>query len=361
MNYLQTRKAQLEKEIAETREYINSLGDTPQDDIRWEREMRHTSRLRTELLELNNKIAKVAKSRKSYYHFEHEITPETTAPESVEEVAPEVETEVESHMNNLQILKAQIEEEVAKAEKFARTLWRSEASDSEVENAMGQLGGLRTTLQLIRNQIAQAELDSYHPTIAATDEPTPEAVTPEVVEEVATKLVVEPISNPAQRAFDGLMNQVKELPQYRKHSLMVISQQPHYVQVEFKGKSNPNWVTLDVMEKADAIHYRLEKRMVNTDTYSDLLDTDEELLAFNYIQKELKRGSLQPIKGKDNYRKLLPELKQVCFSGEADATDLAVYTDRIDKLTQAGELTDAQLTKLNRLMEELTLNWGEQS
>jgi len=269
-------------------------------------------------------------------------------------------------MNNLQILKAQIEEEITKAEKFAKTLWRSEASDSEVENAMGQLGGLRTALQLIRNQIAQAELDAYQSTIETTEEPapevtTPEATTPEPVEEVATEVVVEPISNPAQRAFNGLMNQVKELPQYRKHSLMVISQQPYYVQAEFKGINSPNWVTLDVMEKADAIHYRLEKRIVNTDTYSDLLDTDEELLAFNYIQKELKRGSLQPIKGKDNYRKLLPELKQVCFSGEADTTDLAVYTDRIDKLTQAGELTDAQLTKLNRLMKELELNWGEQS
>ena len=58
MNNLQTRKAQIEKEIAETREYINSLGNTPQDDIRWEREMRYCSRLRTELLEINNKIAK---------------------------------------------------------------------------------------------------------------------------------------------------------------------------------------------------------------------------------------------------------------------------------------------------------------
>ena len=188
-----------------------------------------------------------------------------------------------------------------------------------------------------------------------------QAVSTPVAEEPIPELVVEPIGNPAQTAFNGLMNQVKELPQYRKHSLMVVSQQPHYVQAKFKGISNPNWVTLDVMEKGGAVHYRLEKCMVDTDTYSDLMDTDEELLAFNYIQKELKRGSLQPIKGKDNYRKLLPELKQVCFSGEADATDLAAYTDRIDKLNESGELTEKQLNKLNRLMEELELNWGDQS
>ena len=188
-----------------------------------------------------------------------------------------------------------------------------------------------------------------------------QAVSTPVAEEPITELVVEPLSNPAQTAFNGLMNQVKELPQYRKHSLMVVSQQPHYVQAEFKGISNPNWVTLDVMEKGDAIHYRLEKRMVNTATYSALLDTDEELLAFKYIQKELKHGSLQPFKGRDNYRKLLPELKQVCFSGEADTTDLATYTDRIDKLNESGELTHVQLNKLNRLMKELELNWGDQS
>lgn len=188
-----------------------------------------------------------------------------------------------------------------------------------------------------------------------------QAVSTPVAEEPITELVVEPLSSPAQRAFNGLMNQVKELPQYRKHSLMVVSQQPHYVQAEFKGISNPNWVTLDVMEKGGTIHYRLEKRMVNTDSYSALLDTDEELLAFNYIQKEIKRGSLQSFKGKDNYRKLLPELKQVCFSGEANATDLATYTDRIDKLTQSGELTHVQLNKLNRLMKEIELNWGDQS
>lgn len=188
-----------------------------------------------------------------------------------------------------------------------------------------------------------------------------QAVSTPVAEEPIPELVVEPIGSPAQRAFDGLMNQVKELPQYRKYSLVVVSQQPHYIQAKFKGISNPNWVTLDVMEKGGAIHYKLEKCMVNTDTYSALMDTDEELLAFKYIQKELKNGSLQPFKGRDNYRKLLPELKQVCFSGEADATDLAAYTDRIDKLNESGELTHVQLNKLNRLMKELELNWGDQS
>ena len=322
-------------------------------------------------------------------------------------------------MNNLQILKAQIEEEVAKAEKFARTLWRSEASDSEVENAMGQLGGLRTALQLIRNQIAQAELDAYHPTIVTTEEPAPEATTPEPVEEVATEVETEvelpaeapandaqmvmaqleksmaeiknnlahtealynllketlstpvaeakpiterpakPLKSPAMRAFNGLMAQVNGIPQYNKESLTPVTNQPALIQVEFKGAENPHLIMLDVFEQGDGtIIYQLEKRLVDTDEYSGLLRTDDELLALNYLQRELRKGSWQPEKeAADSYRKLLPELKQVCLTGEVDAVDMAHYSDRIDKLNQAGELTEKQLDKLNRYMEELDTNW----
>ena len=77
-------------------------------------------------------------------------------------------------MNNLQILKAQIEAEITKAEEWVKKLNRSEASDYTIENERGFLSGLQTALQLIRNQIAQAEADAYHPTIATTEEPAPE-------------------------------------------------------------------------------------------------------------------------------------------------------------------------------------------
>ena len=77
-------------------------------------------------------------------------------------------------MNNLQILEAQIEAEITKTEKWVKELNRSEASDCTVENERGYLLGLQTALQLIRNQIAQAKADAYHPTIATTEEPAPE-------------------------------------------------------------------------------------------------------------------------------------------------------------------------------------------
>lgn len=86
MENLQTRKAQLEKEIAETREYINSLGDTPQDDIRWEREMRYCSKLRTELMEINNKIAKAEKAAASEATVEAPVATNSIAKVAVSSV-----------------------------------------------------------------------------------------------------------------------------------------------------------------------------------------------------------------------------------------------------------------------------------
>jgi hypothetical protein len=78
-------------------------------------------------------------------------------------------------MNNLQILEAQIEEEITKTKEWIKRLNRSEASDWKVENERGYLSGLQTALQLIRNQIAQAKVDTAYPTIATTEEPAPEA------------------------------------------------------------------------------------------------------------------------------------------------------------------------------------------
>ena len=189
-----------------------------------------------------------------------------------------------------------------------------------------------------------------------------QAVSTPVAEEPIPELVVEPIGNPAQRAFNGLMNQVSRMLHYTNDSLTPVTNQPALVQVELQGLESAHRVMLDVFEQGDGtIIYQLEKRLVSNDEHSGLLRTDEELLALRYLQKELGKGAWKPKTPKDSYRKLLPELKQVCFSGEADATDLATYTDRIDKLNQAGELTDVQLSKLNRLMKELELNWGDQS
>lgn len=318
-------------------------------------------------------------------------------------------------MNNLQILKAQIEAEITKTEEWVKKLNRSEASDYTIENERGFLSGLQTALQLIRNQIAQAEADAYHPTIATTEEPAPEATTPEPVEEVATEVELpaeapandaqmvmaqleksmaetkhnlahtealynllketlstpvaeakpiterpaKPLKSPAMRAFNGLTAQVNGIPQYNKESLTPVTNQPALIQVEFKGAENPHLIILDVFEQGDGtIIYQLEKRLVDTDEYSGLLRTDDELLALNYLQRELRKGSWQPEKeAADSYRKLLPELKQVCLAGEVDAVDMAHYSDRIDKLNQAGELTEKQLDKLNRYMEELDINW----
>ena len=112
---------------------------------------------------------------------------------------------------------------------------------------------------------------------------------------------------------------------------------------------------LDVFEQGDGtIIYQLEKRLVDTDEYSGLLRTDDELLALNYLQRELRKGSWQPEKeAADSYRKLLPELKQVCLAGEADATGLEYYADRIAELNESGGVTEKQLDKLNALMEKL--------
>lgn len=317
-------------------------------------------------------------------------------------------------MNNLQILKAQIEAEITKTEEWVKKLNRSEASDYTIENERGFLSGLQTALQLIRNQIAQAEADAYHPTIATTEEPAPESV-----EEVATEVVTEvelpaeapandaqmvmaqleksmaetkhnlahtealynllketlstpvaeakpiterpakPLKSPAMRAFNGLMAQVNGIPQYNKESLTPVTNQPALIQVEFKGAENPHLIMLDVFEQGDGtIIYQLEKRLVDTDEYSGLLRTDDELLALNYLQRELRKGSWQPEKeAADSYRKLLPELKQVCLAGELDAVDMECYADRISALNEAGKITEKQLDKLNRYMDELTANW----
>ena len=274
-------------------------------------------------------------------------------------------------MNYLQTAKAQIEEQIEKTREYSTILRRrnSPEFDRKLDDAGALIGGLQTALQIINNQIAQAELDASAQRYAqhAQEESEveveePEAITPEAVvaQEEAPEVTVEPLLIGVERALNSLMAQVKVLPQYKEGTFKVLSHQPYAISIELTGQSNPHWIELDIREDVDGnITYQFEKRLGESDTYSALLDTDAELLAFKYIQKELKQGSLQPFKGMDNYRKLLPELKRVCFSGEADATDLAVYTDRIDKLNQSGELTEKQLNKLNRLMEELTLNWGE--
>lgn len=314
MNNLQTRKAQIEKEIAETREYINSLGDTPQDDIRWEREMRYCSRLRTELLEINNKIVQ-AKNDDTTLNVA--TTPEATAPEPVEEVATEAELPAEAPANDAQMVMAQLEESMAETK-------------HNVAHTEALYNLLKETLS------------------------TPVAEAKPITERPA-----KPLKSPAMRAFDGLMAQVNGIPQYNKESLTPVTNQPALIQVEFKGAENPHLIMLDVFEQGDGtIIYQLEKRLVDTDEYSGLLRTDDELLALKYLQRELRKGSWQPEKeAADSYRKLLPELKQVCLAGEVDAVDMAHYSDRIDKLNQAGELTEKQLDKLNRYMEELDTNW----
>jgi hypothetical protein len=172
---------------------------------------------------------------------------------------------------------------------------------------------------------------------------------------------VEPLLNPVERALNGLMSQVKELPKYKEESFTVVSNQPHTIAVEFKGVENPHWLELSIRENAAGeITYHLEKRLTNSDGYSGLFQTDEELLAFKYIRKEVSAHAWQPNSG-NSYRKLLPELKQVCLTGELDATGLAYYADRIAELNESGGVNDKQLDKLNALMEELELNWGDQS
>lgn len=246
MNYLQTKKESIEKEIAELRSEMNHLGDTPEDDRRYERKMRLSSILRTELSDIDDQIARVEKATAA---SNTEITPEATAPEAVEEAVEEVAPEVELHMNNLQILKAQIEEEITKAEKFAKTLWRSEASDSEVENAMGQLGGLRTALQLIRNQIAQAELDSYHPTI----ETTPEAVT---VEAVAINSTAKVAVSSVVAAHNAVMEGVAKIPGLKENATVYFYEDG--TRVRFKDAYFQYDFTMVITERADGkINYRL--------------------------------------------------------------------------------------------------------
>ena len=176
-------------------------------------------------------------------------------------------------MNNLQILKAQIEEEITKAEEFAKILWRSEASDSEVENARGQLGGLRTALQLIRNQIAQAELDAYHPTIATTEEPTPEAVTPEVVT-VEAPVAVEAVAVEAAVAINSIatvavssvvaahnavMEEVAKIPGLKENATVRFYEDG--TKVHFKDAYFRYDFTMVITERADGkINYRLEEQ-----------------------------------------------------------------------------------------------------
>ena len=247
MNYLQTRKESIEKEIAELRSEMNHLGDTPEDDRRYERKMRLSSILRTELSDIEDQIARVEKAAASEATVE--ITPEATAPEAVEEVAPEVEP----HMNNLQILKAQIEEEITKAEKFAKTLWRSESSDSEVENAMGQLGGLRTALQLIRNQIAQAELDAYQSTV----ETTPEAVAVEAP--VAINSTAKVAVSPVVAAHNAVMEEVVKIPGLKENATVYFYEDG--TRVHFKDAYFRYDFTMVITERADGkINYRLEEQ-----------------------------------------------------------------------------------------------------
>lgn len=314
MNNLQTRKEQIEKEIAETREYINSLGDTPQDDIRWEREMRHCSRLRTELLEINNKIVQ-AKNDDTTLNVA--ITPEATTPEPVEEVATEVELPAEAPANDAQMVMAQLEKSMAQTK---RNLAHTEALYNLLKEALS-------------TPVAEAE-----PITQPIDEPAPQ--------------------NPVVRAYNGLMAQVKHMPQYSEDSFRMLSNQPSLIQVEFRGVANAYTIMLDVMAYGNGdIYYQLEKELLDTNSYIDLFKTDDENLALKYIQKELGTISMRPSESKDSYRKLLPELKQVCFSGEVDATDMACYADRISALNEAGKITEKQLDKLNRYMDELTTNW----
>lgn len=169
----------------------------------------------------------------------------------------------------------------------------------------------------------------------------------------------EPPQTPVMRAYTALMAQVKQLDSFDNESLRVLSNQPSLMQVEFKGMANSHTVMLDVMEYGNGeISYQLEKELLDTNTYSDLFKTDDKLLAFNYIQQELNRGPFKkPKAAPDNYRKLLPELKRVCFSGEVDSVDMEYFADRISALDEAGELTEKQLDKLNRYMDELTNNW----
>ena len=160
-------------------------------------------------------------------------------------------------MNNLQVLKAQIEEEITKAEEFAKILWRSEASDSEVENAMGQLGGLRTALQLIRNQIAQAELDSYQSTI----ETTPEAVTPEAVTveaPVATNSTAKVAVSSVVAAHNAVMEGVAKIPGMKENATVYFYEDG--TRVRFKDAYFRYDFTMVITERADGkINYRLEE------------------------------------------------------------------------------------------------------
>lgn len=309
MNNLQTRKAQLEKEIAETREYISSLGNTPEDDMRWEREMRYCSRLRTELFEINNEIAKAEKATAA---SNVATTPEATAPEPVEEVATEVELPAEAPANDAQMVMTQLEKSMAQTK---RNLAHTEA-----------------LYQLLKESIAAPAITQ------SIDEPTPQ--------------------NPVMRAYTALMAQVKHMPQYNADSFKMLSNQPSLIQVEFRGVANAHTILLDVMEYGNGdISYQLEKELLDTNSHTGLFKTDDENLALKYIQKEIGTVSMKQSKSKDSYRKLLPELKQVCFSGEVDAVDMECYADRISALNEAGKITEKQLDKLNRYMDELTANW----
>ena len=314
MNYLQTKKESIEKEIAELRSEMNHLGDTPEDDRRYERKMRLSSILRTELSDIDDQIARAEKATAA---SNVAITPEATTPEPVEEVVTEVELPAEAPANDAQMVMAQLEESMAETK---RNVAHTEALYQQLKEALG----------------------------------TPVAEAKPITERPA-----KPLKSPAMRAFNGLMAQVNGIPQYNKESLTPVTNQPALIQVEFKGAENPHLIMLDVFEQGDGtIIYQLEKRLVDTDEYSGLLRTDDELLALNYLQRELRKGSWQPEKeAADSYRKLLPELKQVCLAGEVDAVDMAHYSDRIDKLNQAGEITEKQLDKLNRYMEELDTNW----
>jgi len=177
--------------------------------------------------------------------------------------------------------------------------------------------------------------------------------TPAEESKPTTELVIEPLLSPVERALNGLMAQVKELPKYKEESFTMLSNQPHTIMVEFKGIQNPHWLELSIRENVDGeITYHLEKRLTSSDIYSGLFQTDEELLAFKYIRKEAIMAK-QLSHTANSYRKLLPELKQVCLSGELDASGLEYYANRITELNESGAITEKQLDKLNALMEKL--------
>lgn len=63
----------------------------------------------------------------------------------------------------------------------------------------------------------------------------------------------------------------------------------------------------------------------------------------------------------ETYHELENELAEVCLLKELDQDSISLYIDRFATLAATGTLSDRQLDRLNAYVEELILNWGDNS